>query len=62
MLAVNNSAISAIGIGCEFLFARELEVLAITEDVFIAISTSGNIENILEAVKISKSRGIATFS
>ncbi len=64
VLAANNSAISAIGndYGYEFVFARELEALARHEDVFVAISTSGNSANILEAVKISKSRGITTFA
>jgi D-sedoheptulose 7-phosphate isomerase len=64
VLAANNSAISAIGndYGYKFVFARELEALARPEDVFIAISTSGNSANILEAVKVSKSRGIATFA
>ncbi len=63
VLAANNSAISAIGndYGYKFVFARELEALARPEDVFIAISTSGNSSNILEAVKISKSREITTI-
>lgn len=62
VLAANNSAISAIGNdhGYEFVFARELEALARPEDVFIAISTSGNSGNILEAVKVAKARGVTT--
>jgi D-sedoheptulose 7-phosphate isomerase len=62
VLAANNSAISAIGndYGYEFVFARELEALVRTEDVFIAISTSGNSGNILEAVKVAKARGVTT--
>ncbi len=64
VLAANNSAISAIGndYGYEFVFARELEALARPEDVFIAISTSGNSSNILEAVKVAKARGVATVA
>ena len=64
VLAANNSAISAIGndYGYEFVFARELEALARPEDVFIAISTSGNSANILEAVKVAKARGVATVA
>ena len=62
VLAANNSAISAIGndYGYEFVFARELEALVRPEDVFIAISTSGNSSNILEAVKVAKARGVTT--
>ena len=62
VLAANNSAISAIGndYGYEFVFARELEALVRPEDVFIAISTSGNSGNILEAVKIARARGVIT--
>ena len=64
VLAANNSGISAIGndYGYEFVFARELEALARPEDVFIAISTSGNSTNILEAVKVAKARGINTVA
>jgi D-sedoheptulose 7-phosphate isomerase len=64
VLAANNSAISAIGndYGYEFVFARELEALVRPEDVFIAISTSGNSANILEAVKVAKAHRVATFA
>ena len=64
VLAANNSGISAIGndYGYEFVFARELEALARPGDVFIAISTSGNSANILEAVKVAKARGIITVA
>ena len=31
------------------------------DDVFIAISTSGNSENIIEAIKVSNKKGIKTF-
>jgi D-sedoheptulose 7-phosphate isomerase len=63
-LATNNSAISAIGndYGYEQVFARELQAIARPEDVFIAISTSGNSANILAAVSIARERGIATVA
>ncbi len=62
VLAANNSGISAIAndYGYEFVFARELEALAKPEDIFIAISTSGNSANIIEAVKVAKARGVIT--
>lgn len=64
VLAANNSAISAIGndYGYEFVFARELQALAKPEDVFIAISTSGNSPNILAAVEVARERGLSTFA
>ncbi|MES2686073.1 MAG: SIS domain-containing protein [Pseudomonadota bacterium] len=64
VLGANNSAISAIGndYGYEFVFARELEALAKAEDVFIAISTSGNSANVLEAVKVARANGLSTVA
>jgi D-sedoheptulose 7-phosphate isomerase len=54
-LGTNNSAISAIGndYGYSQVFARELLAVAKAEDVYIAISTSGNSENILESLKVA---------
>lgn len=62
-LATNNSAISAIGndYGYEQIFARELQGIAKPEDVFIAISTSGNSANILAAVRVAKELGVKTI-
>jgi D-sedoheptulose 7-phosphate isomerase len=64
VLAANNSAISAIGndYGYEFVFARELGALAKPEDLFIAISTSGNSANVLEAVKVARVIGVTTVA
>lgn len=61
-LATNNSAISAIGndYGYEHVFARELQAVAKPEDVFIAISTSGNSANILAAVAVANELGVST--
>ena len=61
-LATNNSSISAIGndYGYEQVFARELQAIAKPEDIFIAISTSGNSANILAAVSVAKKIGVAT--
>ena len=63
-LGTNNSAISAIGndYGYEQVFARELQGIANTEDVFIPISTSGNSPNILAAVKMAKALKITTVA
>src|SRR5262249_30377252 len=39
------------------IFARQVRALASPEDVVIAISTSGNSENVLEGVKAARARG-----
>lgn len=61
-LGTNNSAISAIGndYGYEQVFARELLAVAKPEDVFIAISTSGNSANIIFAVEQALKAGVQT--
>jgi len=53
VLGANNSAISAISndYGYQQVFARELKSLARAGDLFIPISTSGNSQNILEAIE-----------
>ena len=63
-LATNNSAISAISndYGYEQVFARELQAIAKPEDVFIAISTSGNSANIMAAVLIAKKLDVTTIA
>lgn len=62
-LGTNNSVISAIGndYGYEQVFARELQSIAKPEDVFVAISTSGNSPNILAAVNVAIELGITVF-
>lgn len=62
-LGTNSSTISAIGndYGYEQVFARELQALARPQDLFIAISTSGNSPNILASAEVARSLGIATI-
>lgn len=63
-LGTNNSAISAIGndYGYEQVFSRELQGIGGRDDVFIAISTSGNSVNIRTAVKMANDLGIKTVA
>ncbi|MFK8038403.1 MAG: D-sedoheptulose 7-phosphate isomerase [Crocinitomicaceae bacterium] len=44
--------------GFDFVFSRFVEALGKSDDVLLAISTSGNSKNIIEAVKSAKSKGI----
>ena len=52
-LGTNNSAVTAIGndYGYENVFAREIEAIATPTDVIIAITTSGNSNNIIKAIE-----------
>lgn len=46
--------------GFDFVFSRQLEALARKGDIFIGISTSGNSQNIINAVSVAKKIGIKT--
>lgn len=61
-LTVDTSILTAIGndYGFENIFARQIEANGRKGDVFIAISTSGNSKNILEAIKEAKVKGLIT--
>ncbi len=54
------SHISCVGndYGYEFIFSRYLEALGNKGDVLLAISTSGNSANVLQAVKTAKEKGM----
>ncbi len=62
-LTTDTSVLTAIGndYGFEKIFERQLQANADTGDIFIAISTSGNSNNIILALKEAKSRGIKTI-
>lgn len=55
-LGTNSSNLTAIGndYGYEKIFAREIEAVAHEGDLLIAISTSGNSPNVLEAILAAK--------
>ncbi len=46
----------------EDIFSRQLEALARTGDVLVVISTSGNSENVLRALKTGKELGVKTIA
>jgi D-sedoheptulose 7-phosphate isomerase len=54
------SHISCVGndYGYEFVFSRYLEALGNKGDVLLAISTSGNSANVLQAAKTAKEKGM----
>jgi len=61
-LTTDSSALTALGNDYTFdiVFSRQLQALGQKGDVLIAISTSGNSKNILEAVKQAKTLGITS--
>lgn len=63
-LSDNVSSLTAISndYGYESVFSRQLEALASPNDVFLAISTSGNSPNIINALSTATSLGIQTIS
>lgn len=62
-LTTDTSALTAIAndYGYPYVFSRQISGLGKAGDVFIGISTSGNSPNIIEAVKVAKSKNITTI-
>jgi D-sedoheptulose 7-phosphate isomerase len=61
-LSVNTSTLTAIGNDYNFdtVFARQIEAKGKMGDVLLAISTSGNSRNVIEAIKAAKNVGMIT--
>ena len=47
--------------GYEYVFSRYIEAVGKKGDVLLGISTSGNSENVIKAVKTAKEKGIKTI-
>lgn len=62
-LSSNGALYSAIAndFGFEKVFAAQIEMIGRSGDLLIAISSSGNSPNILRALEVARSRGIATI-
>ena len=62
-LTVDTSSLPAIGndYGFDTIFERQIEALANKNDAVIGISTSGNSENVLRAIKKANSMGAYTI-
>lgn len=61
-LTTDSSILTAIGndYGYEKLFSRQIQANGVAGDMFVGISTSGNSQNILEALKECKNQKITT--
>ena len=44
--------------GCDFIFSRMVEALGCEGDVLLGISTSGNSQNIIQAVEAARKKGL----
>ena len=62
-LTTDSSILTAVGndYGFDRVFARQVEANGVEGDIFIAISTSGNSTNILEAINSAKAKHITTI-
>ncbi len=49
-------------LGYNYVFSRSVEALGKPGDVFVALTTSGNSPNIIEAVKVAKDLGLLTVA
>ncbi|OGN15199.1 MAG: phosphoheptose isomerase [Candidatus Yanofskybacteria bacterium RIFCSPHIGHO2_02_FULL_43_22] len=61
-LTTNSSIITAIGndFGYEYIFSRQVEGLGQQGDIFVGISTSGNSQNLIQAMQSAQNIGITT--
>jgi D-sedoheptulose 7-phosphate isomerase len=61
-LTTDTSALTAISndLGSKQVFSRQLEALGREGDVLLAISTSGNSPNVVQAVELAKNMGVHT--
>jgi D-sedoheptulose 7-phosphate isomerase len=62
-LTTDTSAITAIGndYGYETIFSRQVEALSKEGDLLLGISTSGNSQNVINALKLGKELGCQTL-
>jgi D-sedoheptulose 7-phosphate isomerase len=63
-LTVDTSAITAIANDYDFdrVFSKQVEALGQAGDVLLAISTSGNSNNVMEAIKAAQAKGMVVIA
>jgi len=63
-LTTDSSTLTSVANDMDFhdIFARQVEALGRPGDILLAISTSGNSENILKAIKAARSRDMQVIS
>ncbi len=62
-LTTNSSVLTAVGndYSAEYIFSRQIQAYGNSGDIFIAISTSGNSLNIINAIKEAKKKGLVVI-
>lgn len=62
-LTTNTSILTAVAndYGYDAVFSRQVEALVNEKDVVVGISTSGNSPNVIEAIKLAKTKGAKTI-
>src|SRR5437870_9431702 len=63
-LTTDTSALTAIANDYDFdrVFSKQVEALGAKGDVLLAISTSGNSKNVIEAVKAAQAKGLVVIA
>ena len=63
-LTTDTSVLTALAndFGYKYIFSKQLEAMAKRDDIFIAITTSGESENIVHALDVAKNLGMKTVS
>jgi D-sedoheptulose 7-phosphate isomerase len=63
-LSINSSSVTAIAndYGFSEIFARQLEGIATEKDCLLALSTSGNSENVVKACQVAKRGGMRIYA
>lgn len=63
-LSADTSVMTAIAndLDFDYIFYRQLEALARSEDLVIGLSTSGNSRNVVLALELAKSRGVSSIA
>ena len=62
-LTTDTSALTAIGndFSFKYIFSRQIEALGQSGDICVGITTSGNSQNLIEAIKIANKKKLITF-
>lgn len=63
-LTVDSSALTAIANDYDFdrVFSKQVEALGVAGDVLLAISTSGNSRNVVEAMRAAQAKGLVVIA
>jgi len=63
-LTVDSSALTAIANDYDFdhVFSKQVEALGVPGDVLLAISTSGNSKNVVEAMRAAQAKGLVVIA